>query len=57
MSLNYSDVKAAIRDRNPVVFLENEIMYGKTFELDDKVMDKDFVIPFGKAKIQREGNK
>lgn len=48
-------LKAAIRDSNPVVFLENEIMYGKTFELDDKVMDKDFVLPFGKAKVQREG--
>ena len=48
-------LKAAIRDPNPVVYLENEIMYGIEFTVDDNVMDKDFVVPIGKAKIQREG--
>jgi len=48
-------LKAAIRDPNPVVFLENELMYGETFEVPDSVLDKDFVLPIGKAKIQREG--
>ncbi|MGB1209754.1 MAG: transketolase C-terminal domain-containing protein, partial [Paracoccaceae bacterium] len=45
-------LKTAIRDNNPVIFLENEIMYGKTFDVP--VMD-DFTIPFGKARIWREG--
>ena len=48
-------LKAAIRDDNPVVFLENEIMYNKKFEVDEKIADKDFVLPIGKAKIMREG--
>lgn len=48
-------LKSAIRDPNPVVFLENEMMYGKTFELTDAQMDKNFLIPLGKAKVQREG--
>jgi pyruvate dehydrogenase E1 component beta subunit len=46
-------LKAAIRDPNPVVFLENEILYGQSFpvpKLDD------FVLPIGKAKIARPGN-
>ncbi|MFN3663915.1 pyruvate dehydrogenase complex E1 component subunit beta [Yoonia sp.] len=46
-------LKTAIRDPNPVIFLENEIMYGKSFDVP--VMD-DFTIPFGKAKIEREGS-
>jgi pyruvate dehydrogenase E1 component beta subunit len=45
-------LKSAIRDPNPVIFLENEILYGKSFEVP--VLD-DFTIPFGKAKIWREG--
>jgi pyruvate dehydrogenase E1 component beta subunit len=45
-------LKQAIRDPNPVIFLENEIMYGKSFEVP--VLD-DFTIPFGKARIWREG--
>jgi pyruvate dehydrogenase E1 component beta subunit len=49
-------LKAAIRGDDPVVFLENEIMYNKKFEVDEKVLDKDFVLPIGKAKIMREGN-
>ncbi|OJY32646.1 MAG: pyruvate dehydrogenase complex E1 component subunit beta [Rhodobacterales bacterium 65-51] len=45
-------LKQAIRDPNPVVFLENEILYGKSFEVPDV---EDFTIPFGKARIWREG--
>jgi len=45
-------LKQAIRDRNPVVFLENEIMYGQSFEVPDL---PDFTIPFGKARVWREG--
>ena len=45
-------LKAAIRDPNPVVFLEHELMYGETSEVPD--MD-DFLIPIGKAKVRREG--
>jgi len=45
-------LKAAIRDPNPVVFLENEILYGQSFEVPD---DDDFVLPIGQAKIEREG--
>ena len=48
-------LKAAIRDDDPVVFLENEMMYGVEFDVDPKIMDKDFVIPIGKAKIERAG--
>ena len=48
-------LKAAIRDDNPVVFLENEILYGMGFEVDDAVLDKDFVLPIGECKIEREG--
>ena len=45
-------LKAAIRDPNPIIFLENEILYGKSFpvpKLDD------FVLPIGKARVVREG--
>ncbi|WP_370205515.1 pyruvate dehydrogenase complex E1 component subunit beta [Pararhodobacter marinus] len=45
-------LKSAIRDGNPVVFLENEILYGRTFEVPD--MD-DFTVPIGKARIARQG--
>ena len=45
-------LKAAIRDPNPVVFLENELMYGQSFEVPD---DDNFVLPIGQAKIEREG--
>ncbi|KAK6177272.1 hypothetical protein SNE40_015401 [Patella caerulea] len=48
-------LKAAIRDPNPVVCLENEILYGLPFEMSDEAMGEDFVIPIGKAKIEREG--
>jgi len=45
-------MKTAIRDPNPVVFLENEIMYGKSFDVPDI---EDYTVPFGKARIWREG--
>jgi len=48
-------LKAAIRDPNPVVFLENELLYGKEFPLSDEAQSKDFVLPIGKAKVEREG--
>ena len=48
-------LKAAIRDDNPVVFLENELMYGEKFEVSDAVLSDDFVVPIGKAKTMRPG--
>lgn len=45
-------LKAAIRDPNPVVFLENEILYGQTFDVPK--LD-DFVLPIGKARIHKKG--
>ena len=45
-------LKTSIRDPNPIVFLENEIMYGQSFEVPT---DEDFTIPIGRAKIEREG--
>ncbi|XP_052445179.1 pyruvate dehydrogenase E1 component subunit beta, mitochondrial isoform X1 [Carassius gibelio] len=49
-------LKSAIRDDNPVVFLENEIMYSVLFEMSEESQSKDFLIPIGKAKIERKGN-
>ncbi|WP_410217803.1 pyruvate dehydrogenase complex E1 component subunit beta [Paracoccus sp. (in: a-proteobacteria)] len=46
-------MKQAIRDPNPVIFLENEILYGRSFEVPDL---EDFTIPFGKARIARQGS-
>ncbi|WP_439142589.1 pyruvate dehydrogenase complex E1 component subunit beta [Planktotalea sp.] len=45
-------MKSAIRDPNPVIFLENEILYGRSFDVP--VLD-DFTVPIGKARIAREG--
>ena len=45
-------LKSAIRDNNPVIFLENEILYGRSFDVPDI---KDFTVPFGKARVWREG--
>jgi pyruvate dehydrogenase E1 component subunit beta len=45
-------LKAAIRDPNPVIFLENEILYGQQFEVPE---DPEFVLPIGRAKIERPG--
>ena len=49
-------LKSAIRDDNPVVVLENEIMYGQEFPITPEVASPDFVIPIGKAKTEREGS-
>ena len=46
-------LKASIRDPNPVIFLENEILYGQSFEVPQ---DKDWIVPIGKAKVVRPGN-
>jgi pyruvate dehydrogenase E1 component beta subunit len=46
-------LRSAIRDPNPVIFLENEILYGQTF---DCPVDEDFIVPIGKAKIERTGS-
>lgn len=47
--------QAAIRDPNPVVFLENEILYGQTFPVSAEALSDDFVLPIGKAKVERDG--
>ena len=44
-------LRAAIRDPNPVVVLENEIMYGVPFNLSEEVLSPDFLVPIGKAKV------
>jgi pyruvate dehydrogenase E1 component beta subunit len=49
-------LKAAIRDPNPVVFLENELMYGVSFDVSDAVLKDDFVLPIGKAKLEIVGS-
>ena len=46
-------MKTAIRDPNPVIFLENEILYGRTFDVPEL---EDYTVPFGKARIWREGD-
>ncbi|KGO76691.1 Transketolase, C-terminal/Pyruvate-ferredoxin oxidoreductase, domain II [Penicillium italicum] len=48
-------LKAAIRDPNPVVVLENELMYGQAFPMSEAAQKNDFVLPLGKAKIERPG--
>ena len=45
-------LKAAIRDPNPVVFLEHEMLYGTEFDVPDV---EDYIVPIGKAKVRREG--
>ena len=45
-------LKSAIRDPNPVIFLENEILYGRSFDVPEL---EDFTVPFGKARIWRSG--
>ncbi len=45
-------LKAAIRDPNPVIFLENEMLYGQSFDVPD---DSDYTVPIGKAAVVREG--
>ncbi len=46
-------LKAAIRDPNPIIFLENELLYGEKFDVP---VSDDFEIPIGRAKIEREGS-
>ena len=46
-------MKTAIRDNNPVIFLENEILYGRSFDVPEI---EDFTIPFGKARVWRQGS-
>jgi pyruvate dehydrogenase E1 component beta subunit len=46
-------MKAAIRDPNPIIFLENEILYGKSFDVPNV---EDWVVPIGKARIARAGS-
>jgi len=46
-------LKAAIRDENPVIFIEHEYLYGQRGEVPD---DDEFVVPFGKAAVRREGS-
>ncbi len=46
-------LKSAIRDPNPVVFLEHEVMYGHEFDIPDV---EDWLVPIGKAKVRREGS-
>ncbi|WP_299927523.1 pyruvate dehydrogenase complex E1 component subunit beta [uncultured Pelagimonas sp.] len=45
-------LKSAIRDPNPVIFLENEILYGRSFDVP---LIDDYTVPFGKARVWREG--
>ena len=45
-------LKSAIRDPNPVIFLENEVMYGQSFDVPD---DDDWLVPIGKANVVRSG--
>ncbi len=48
-------LKSAIRDSNPVIFLENEILYGHTHEVSEESIQEDVLIPIGKARICRQG--
>jgi len=48
-------LRAAIRDENPVVFLENELVYGEAFPIDDACLKPEWTLPIGKSKIEREG--
>jgi len=48
-------LKSAIRNNNPVVFLENEMMYGDSFELTEEEMGMDYLIEIGKGKVERPG--
>ncbi|CAG61481.1 uncharacterized protein GVI51_K06677 [Nakaseomyces glabratus] len=47
-------LKAAIRDPNPVVFLENELLYGEQFEVSEEALSPDFTLPYT-AKVEKEG--
>src|SRR5579863_8932025 len=45
-------LKSAIRDPNPVIFLENELLYGSSFQVPESA---DYTVPIGKARIARKG--
>jgi len=49
-------IKAAIRDPNPVVVLESELLYNVNFDMSEESSSSEFVTPIGKAKIEREGS-
>lgn len=49
-------LKAAIRDPGPVVVLENEMMYGVEFPMSQEALSDEFLLPIGKAKVEREGS-
>ncbi len=48
-------IQAAINDPNPVVMLENELLYGVGFPMTEEAMGPNFKVPFGKVKVEREG--
>lgn len=48
-------LKSAIRDPDPVVVLENEILYGVSYPMSDQALSKDFMVPLGQAKVERVG--
>lgn len=51
-----ASAQSAIRDPNPVVFLENEMLYGVQFPMSQEAMSENFLLPIGKAKVEREGS-
>lgn len=52
---NIGLLRASIRDNDPVIFLENEMMYGIEFDMSAEELDPSYVLPIGKAKIERAG--
>lgn len=48
-------LKAAIRDPNPVIFLENELLYGHAHEVEEMHLTKDYIVPIGKARVWVKG--
>jgi pyruvate dehydrogenase E1 component beta subunit len=54
--IQHDDVQSAIRDPNPVVFLENEMLYGVSFPMSKEAFSDDFLLPIGKAKVERVGS-
>jgi pyruvate dehydrogenase E1 component beta subunit len=55
-TLNLLASQAAIRDPNPVVFLENEMLYGVSFPMSAEAMSDNFLLPIGKCKVERDGS-
>ena len=48
-------MQAAIRDPDPVVFLENELLYNTEFDMTEEMLSPDYVLPLDKAKVERAG--